>query len=133
LRLSTETARSLLPKEVPFRHAVGNVQRTARIAAAFCTGDYASLRGMFIDHLHQPYRQVLIPGFADILAGAQDAGALGSFLSGSGSCLMALTLDHVEAISTAMLDAAKKHNLPAQILVLKADNDGVQVVESGKF
>ena len=129
LRLSTETARALLPKEVPFRHAVENTQRTARIAAAFCTGDYASLRGMFVDHLHQPFRQTLIPGFAPILAAAQEAGALGSFLSGAGSCLMAVTLDNVEAISAAMLDTARKHQLPARVLVLKADNAGVQVVE----
>ena len=128
LKLSTEVARGLLPKEVPFRHAVENAQRTARIAAAFCTGDYAALRGMFVDHLHQPYRQVLIPGFADILAAAQEAGALGSFLSGAGSCLMALALDKVDSISAAMLAAAKKHNLPANILVLKADNDGVRVL-----
>jgi homoserine kinase len=128
LRLSTETARGLLPKEVPFRHAVQNTQRAARIAAAFCTQDYTSLRGMFIDHLHQPYRQVLIPGFVDILAAAQNAGALGSFLSGAGSCLMALTLDNVEAISTAMLDAGKKHDLPARIIVLHADNEGAKVV-----
>ena len=114
LRLSTEAARGLLPKEVPFRQAVQNVQRTARITAAFCTGDYAALRGMFVDHLHQPFRQVLIPGFDAILAAAQEAGALGSFLSGSGSCLMAVTLDHVDAISAAMLEAAKKHDLPAQ-------------------
>ncbi|MCE0522744.1 MAG: homoserine kinase [Methylacidiphilales bacterium] len=128
LRLSTETARGLLPKEVPFRHAVENAQRTARIATAFCTGDYASLRGMFIDHLHQPYRQTLIPGFAAILAAARDAGALGSFLSGAGSALMAPTLDHVEAISAAMLDTAKKHDLPAHVIVLKADNEGAKVV-----
>ncbi len=49
LKLSTETARGLLPKEVPFRHAVANAQRTARIAAAFALGDYAALRGMFVD------------------------------------------------------------------------------------
>ena len=128
LRLSTETARGLLPKEVPFRHAVDNAQRTARIAAAFCTGDYASLRGMFVDHLHQPYRQVLIPGFADILGAAREAGALGSFLSGAGSCLMAVTLDNVEAISAAMLAAAGKHGLSAQVRVLKADNEGVRIV-----
>jgi homoserine kinase len=127
LRLSTETARGLLPKEVPFRHAVENAQRTARIAAAFCTGDYESLRGMFVDHLHQPYRQVLIPGFVDILAAAQSAGALGSFLSGAGSCLMAPTLHNVEAISAAMRDAAKKHNLPGHVVVLKADNDGAKI------
>jgi homoserine kinase len=128
LKLSTETARGLLPKVVPFRHAVGNAQRTARIAAAFCTGDYAALRGMFVDHLHQPYRQVLIPGFAAILAAAQDAGALGSFLSGAGSCLMALTLDQVEEISAAMLAAAKKHDLPARVVVLKPDNEGAKIL-----
>jgi homoserine kinase len=129
LSLSTQAARGLLPKEVPFRHAVENAQRTARITAAFCTENYASLRGMFVDYLHQPYRQGLIPGFADILEAARDAGALGSFLSGAGSCLMALTLDHVEEISTAMLAAAQKHHLPARVIVLKADNDGARVVD----
>jgi homoserine kinase len=128
LRLSTETARGLLPKEVRFRHAVENAQRTARIAAAFCTGDYAGLRGMFVDHLHEPYRQVLIPGFAAILAAAREAGALGSFLSGAGSCLMAPTLGKAEAISAAMLEAAKQHDLPARVVVLKADNEGAKVM-----
>lgn len=129
LRLKTETARGLLPREVPFAHAVENSQRTARIAAAFCTGDYASLNGLFIDHLHQPFRQVLIPGFADILGAAREAGALGSFLSGAGSSLMALTLDQSDTISAAMLETARKHDLPAQVLVLKADNEGAKIVD----
>jgi homoserine kinase len=129
LRLKTETARGLLPREIPFDHAVENAQRTARITAAFCTRDYASLRGLFVDHLHQPFRQALIPGFNDILAAACEAGALGSFLSGAGSALMALTLDRVDAISEAMLQAAQKHDLPARILVLKADNEGAQILD----
>ena len=128
LRLSTERARGLLPKEVTFRHAVENAQRAARIAAAFCTGEYHSLRGMFVDHLHQPYRQNLIPGFTDILAAARDAGALGSFLSGAGSCLMAVALDDGAAISAAMMEAAKKHALPARVMVLQADNEGAHIL-----
>ena len=103
--------------------------RSARGSHSNIAGDYAALRGMFVDHLHQPYRQVLIPGFADILAAAREAGALGSFLSGAGSCLMALALDNVDNISAAMLEASKRHDLPARVVVLKADNDGVQVVE----
>jgi homoserine kinase len=130
LKLSTEVARGLLPKEVSLAQAVENVQRTARIAAAFCTEDYPGLRGLFLDHFHQPYRRALIPGFDDILAAANGAGALGSFLSGAGSTLMALTLDRVDEISSAMLEAAKKHRLPAQVRVLKADNEGVRIVES---
>jgi homoserine kinase len=129
LRLSTETARGLLPHEMDFGRAVENCQRTARIAALFCTGDYAALRGLFVDHFHQPFRQVMIPGFTDILGAARDAGALGSFLSGSGSTLMAVTLDHVPEISRAMLETAKKHELPSRVLVLHADNEGAQVME----
>jgi homoserine kinase len=127
LKLSTETARGLLPHDVPFVHAVENAQRTARIAAAFCTRDYAGLRGLFLDHLHQPFRQALIPGFGEILSAASQAGALGSFLSGAGSTLMAVTLDRVETISEAMLEAAKRNKLSAHVRVLKADNDGVTV------
>lgn len=127
LKLSTEVARGLLPKEVPFRHAVENAQRTARITAAFCAGDYAALRGLFVDHFHQPFRQVLIPGFNDILGAAREAGALGSFLSGAGSSLMALTLEKEEAVSAAMLETARKNNLSAKVIVLKADNEGVKV------
>jgi homoserine kinase len=130
LKLSTETARGLLPKEVSLAHAVENAQRTARIAAAFCTNDYAGLRGLFIDHFHQPFRRKLIPGFDEILAAATDAGALGSFLSGAGSTLMAVTLDSVEPISAAMLAAAAKHQLPAQVRVLKADNAGATVADA---
>ena len=129
LRLSTEAARALLPREVPFRHAVENAQRAARITAIFCTREYPALRGLFVDHLHQPFRQELIPGFADILAAAQDAGALGSFLSGAGSCLMAVTLDPIEAVSRAMLETAKLHNLPGRVVVLHADNEGAKVLE----
>jgi hypothetical protein len=42
---------------------------------------------------------------------------------------MALTLDHEEAISAAMLEAAKKHDLPSpRVIVLKADNEGAKIV-----
>jgi homoserine kinase len=53
---------------------------------------------------------------------------LGSFLSGAGSTLMALTISNEEAISAAMLESARKHNLPSRVIVLKADNIGAQVV-----
>ncbi len=130
LKLSTEMARGLLPPQVPFRAAVENTQRAARLAAAFALQDYESLRGMFVDHLHQPYRKVLIPGFDDILAAASKAGALGSFLSGAGSCLMAPTLQRTDDVAAAMMEAAKKHSLPACVLILKADNEGAQVLPS---
>jgi homoserine kinase len=128
LKLSTETARGVLPKEIPLRLAVENAQRTARITAAFLARDYPALRGLFVDHFHQPYRRALIPGFDAILEAGTDAGALGSFLSGAGSTLMAVTLERTEEISAAMLAAAERSGLPARVAVLRADNDGAAVI-----
>jgi homoserine kinase len=129
LKLSTEVARGLLPREVPFRHAVENAQRVGRITSLFCTRDYGALKGLFVDNLHQPFREVLIPGFREILGAAREAGALGSFLSGAGSSLMALALGPVEEISEAMLAAARRNGLSARVLVLRADNEGARILE----
>jgi homoserine kinase len=131
LELSTEAARKLLPKEVPFRHAVENMQNAARLAVCLGTGRYEELEGLFSDHLHQPYRQVLIPGFQEILESSRKAGALGGFLSGAGSTLMAVVLKrsgNAESVADAMLQTAKLHGLRARILTLEADNDGARVV-----
>ena len=61
--LHRNSARASLPKEISFRQAVENVQRTARIATAFATGEYECCAACSSIILHQPYRQVMIPGF----------------------------------------------------------------------
>jgi homoserine kinase len=42
------------------------------------------------DRLHQPYRQSIIPGMAEIFAEAKKLGAKGVFLSGAGPTLIAV-------------------------------------------
>ena len=82
--VSTEKARALLPKQVPLRDAVENLHRVALITSIFATGDYALLRGLLDDKLHQPYRKKLIPQLDAVIAAGVEAGALGGWLSGSG-------------------------------------------------
>lgn len=66
--VSTEKARALLPKMVPLRDAVENLNRVALITSIFATGDYSLLRGLFDDKLHQPYRKKLIPMLDEVVA-----------------------------------------------------------------
>jgi homoserine kinase len=127
MHMETKAARRVLPKGVSLAQAVQNLQNTALITAAFCAENYAVLPGLFEDNLHQPYRSKLIPGYNSILQSAQKAGALGGFLSGSGSTLMAVTLKNEQKISRAMLAAAKRARLEAQTIILKADNEGLKV------
>jgi len=124
--METKKARAVLPKEVPRLDAVLNVQNTALIVGAFFSRDYEKLEGAFGDRLHQPYRQKLLPGFAETLEAAVGQGALGAFLSGSGSTILAISLKKPKAIAKAMQEALLKagHKQVATHL-LRADNEGV--------
>ena len=83
------------------------------------------MRGSFSDNLHQPFRAKLIQFLPRVIAAAERAGALGAFLSGSGSAIAAITLKATEKIANAMVRAAA---VPAQTIITHADNRGAQVL-----
>ena len=83
------------------------------------------MRGTFSDNLHQPFRAKLIHFLPQVILAAERAGALGAFLSGSGSAIAAITLDRPEQIATAMVRAAAA---PARTIITHADNHGAQVL-----
>lgn len=101
-KLSTEEARRALPKEVPLRDAVANLQNTALTALAFATGDYTLLKSSLSDRLHQPYRAPLMPGFLAALEAARDSGALGAALSGAGPTIAAFALGPLDPVMQGM-------------------------------
>jgi len=123
----TVDARRVLPTEIPFKDAVRSAANAAAVAAAFASGNYESLRGCFADFLHQPYRAPLVPGLDAVLAAGVEAGAIGGWLSGSGSTMACCTLGNADVVVEAMKRASGLHG--AQIVVTVADNHGVAVLE----
>jgi len=121
--VSTPAARALLPDTLDRRRAVESCVNASRITAAFLTRRYDLLPGSFADHLHQPHREPLIPFLSKVIAAGESAGALGGFLSGSGSTICCLTLDEPERVAAAMLAASG--NAGARSLITTADNDGI--------
>jgi homoserine kinase len=128
--VSTEKARALLPKQVPLRDAIENLNRVALITSVFATGDFSLLRGLFDDKLHQPYRKKLIPMLDDVIAAGVEAGALGGWLSGSGSSIMCLTEQKEKAVAEAMANVFAAQKIRCEPHVLIADNDGTRVKRS---
>jgi len=126
--IETEKSRRLLPVEVPRIDAVMSAGNAAFIVAAFASGDYEKLRGAFRDGLHQEYRRKLIPFLNDVIASAENAGALGAFLSGSGSSICAVTLHYAEKVASAMQRSARLQN--TRVIITNADNHGVRVLKS---
>jgi homoserine kinase len=128
--VSTEKARGLLPRQVPLRDAVENLNRVALLTATFASGDFSLLRGLFEDKLHQPYRKKLMPQLDDVIAAGTEAGALGGWLSGSGPGIVCLTEQKEKAVAEAMANVFAHQQIRCETHVLVADNDGTRVKRS---
>jgi homoserine kinase len=125
--IATSEARRLLPYRVDRLHAVDNSRNACAITAAFASREYHLLPGAFADYLHQPFRKKLIPFLDKVIAAAESAGALGAFLSGSGSAICAITQRSPEKVSSAMLAAAASSG--ARTIVTAADNRGARLLQ----
>ena len=126
--ISTIEARRLLPADILRTNAARNTANVAAIAAAFATRDYKRLRGCFVDYLHQPFRKKLVPFLDRVITAAERSGALGAFLSGSGSAICALALDDSKKIAAAMQRASRLFH--TQTIITRADNRGVRIFKS---
>lgn len=127
--VATPDARKVMPKSIPVADAAANAADAAVIAAAFATRDYALLRGSFDDRLHQPFRTPLVPFLHDVIRAGEEAGALGGWLSGSGSTICCLAEDEAVArkVSSAMKRAAVSG---CRAMICPADNKGAVILKS---
>ena len=125
LEIETARARRILPSKISRVAAVENCANACALTAAFASRDYEKMRGTFSDNLHQPFRAKLIRFLPRVIESAERAGALGAFLSGSGSAIAAITFEAPEKIATAMVRVAA---VPARAIITHADNRGAQVL-----
>ncbi len=124
--VSTPEARKVLPDAIPRSGAVTSVANACRITAAFFQHRYDLLRGCFADGLHQPFRESLVPLLPKAIAAGERAGALGGFLSGSGSTICCIAVADEDAVASAMLETAPPG---AHVVITRADNEGVRSSE----
>jgi len=124
--VSTEKARKLMPIIYSRTDAAHALNRSALVTAAFSSGDYAALRGVFDDRMHQPYREKLVSGLNKVVQAGERAGAIGGFLSGSGSSIICVTLENERAVAKAM--RSQLHDSSA--IRLSADNEGFRLIKA---
>jgi homoserine kinase len=126
--VETKEARAVLPDEINRADAVESCANACVITAAMASGNYEALRGALRDHFHQPFRAKFVPFLEPVVAAAEKAGALGGFLSGSGSTIACLTLRAPDEVAAAMREASGLRE--AATRVTTADNEGVRLVVS---
>lgn len=120
--LHTSEARRVLPKEVPLRDAIFNLQRALLFMRALDSGRYEDLREAMRDRWHQPARAPLVPGLADAMA-FDDPAVLGVCLSGAGPSILVLaTTAGIATVTRLLGDLYKRLGLACTIRALSAHN-----------
>lgn len=127
--VSTHDARNVLPSTYDRSDAVFNASRAALLVASIYSGSYENLSMAMQDSIHQPYRSQLIPDMERIFKAAKNYGALGAYLSGAGSTLMAVLTDkQAETFQYKMTAYLKAIPNEWQLTLLKPDEKGAQLV-----
>lgn len=127
LEISTEKARRALPQSYPRIDIISNLQNAVLLSSMLAELPPHSLRNLFEDRLHQPYRAGLIPGLQEALTLPEMSGLAGTFLSGSGSTVAALATHHFSAIGRALQNCFSKHGMSSKMAVLSIDRKGRRV------
>lgn len=91
--LSTHEARAVLPQNISYKDAIYNISRVALLISALSNGRFELLKYGLQDKLHQIYRGEIIPDYYEVVNICHDCGSIGTFLSGAGPTIMAITYD----------------------------------------
>ena len=124
-------ARALLGDTIPLKDGVRQWANMGALVAALFRGDLDLLARALDDHVAEPRRASLVPGFRDVQRAAKEAGALGCSLSGSGPSIFAIcrTRAEAEAVGAAM-HAAFAHvtDVSADLWVSAVASQGARLV-----
>jgi homoserine kinase len=131
LEVETAAARALLGETVPLRAAVRQWGNVGGLVAGLFLGDLSLIARTLEDHIAEPKRAHLVPGFGAVKHAALAAGALGCSLSGSGPSIFALcpSLDRVELVGEAMRTAfARDSDVGADLWISPIGRRGARIV-----
>ena len=128
-KLSTEKARAILPKEIPFRDCIYNIGRAALLISCFSNGNYALLKEATKDRIHQRFRSKLIDNFDEVYNKSLELGAFCCFLSGAGPTLMAIVDKENIGFVNNFINFMKEQNINWDIEELEIDKHGAKILK----
>lgn len=129
---STSESRKQLPQSVSIDTMKQQTSRVALLTALSSKNnlteqDKEYLSKSFKDNYHQPIRSGEIPAFQKMIKHWLDHGALGGYISGSGSTLICVC-ERTRLLSPkTLLEIPNEVNYPCSIRALEVDRTGLQI------
>ncbi|AZI14001.1 homoserine kinase [Avibacterium paragallinarum] len=127
IEVSTSEARAILPKSYTRQDVITHGRHLGSFVHACHTQQEALAAYMMKDVIAEPYREALLPNFAEVKQAVRDLGAIASGISGSGPTMFAIAPDLNTASKVATyLENHYLQNNEGFVHVCKVDNQGAR-------
>ena len=132
IEVKTSDSRKILKTSITLADGIKQWGNVGGLIAGLYTEDYDLISRSLVDHIVEPIRSMLIPGFDEVKAGSLEAGALGCGISGSGPSIFALCQGEVIAneISQAMENVYSKMGIDFDIHISGININGIREVDT---
>lgn len=128
--LMTRDARAVLPEGIPRKTAVQHGAQFAQFVHALHSGNTELAAASLVDHIAEPYRRSLLPGFIRAKTELHRLGVLAVGIAGSGPSVFALVDDFEVAQATeAWLAKHYQKNEQGFVHICRADLGGARSIE----
>ena len=130
IEIKTSDSRKILKTTISMETGIKQWGNVGGLVAGLFKNDYALIGRSLEDHIVEPIRSILIPGFDEVKKVSAEAGALGSGISGSGPSIFAFSKGHETALKVgdAMKLVYNKIGIAYEIHVSKINMEGVKIL-----
>ncbi len=130
IEVATRDSRMILPKEIMLKDAIRQWGNVGGLVAGLMLKDFRLISDSLTDHIVEPIRSILIPGFYNIKNAAISNGALGCSISGSGPSMFALCQNKeiAENVIVAMQSTCMELKLESSAYVSKINSEGTKLI-----
>lgn len=132
IEVKTSDSRSVLRTKITLTQGIKQWGNVGGLVAGLFTSDYDLIGRSLVDHIVEPIRSILIPGFDEVKSEAIKTGALGCGISGSGPSIFAFSKGEVVAkkVAQRMKEVYQNIGIEYDVHVSKVNTEGVRVVSS---
>ena len=129
IEVRTADARAILRQQVALKNAIRQWGNIAGLVAGILKNDLDLIGRSLEDHIIEPVRSTLIPGFQELKNKCKQAGALGGGISGSGPSIFMLSADRktAEAVEAVMQQTYTALGIDYHTYVSMINKQGVRI------
>lgn len=128
IEVKTSDSRKILKTTISLEDGIKQWGNLGGLVAGLFTSDYDLIGRSLEDHIVEPIRSILIPGFDAIKTTAMTNGALGCGISGSGPSIFAFSKGErtAQKVGTGMKEVYKKIGIDFDVHISRINTSGIK-------